>query len=259
MWNRLQLKEQGKVDFKRNYWLCVLVSLILSICMVSSSGGSAGRYAQDHDTTISSTTDATTAGDASSTIFATAILAVASVVALIGIILSIFVFTPIYIGGRRFYLENQFAPGQLNRLGYSFKEHRYGNVVLTMFLKNLFITLWTLLLIVPGIVKGYSYWMMEYILAENPHLDQKRVFEISRQTMNGQKWNTFVLDLSFIPWYILSGITCGIVGLFYVQPYIDATRTRLYAVLRENALQRGIATAEELPGYFPQVGNTMYQ
>ena len=81
-----------------------------------------------------------------------------------------------------------------------FRSGHYGNIVLTMFLRDLYIVLWTLLFIVPGIVKSYEYMMVPYILAENPGMDQKEVFQISREMMNGQKWNAFVLDLSFIGW-----------------------------------------------------------
>ena len=66
--------------------------------------------------------------------------------------------------------------------------------------------------IVPGIVKYYEYLMVPYILAENPNMNQKEVFQISKRMMMGQKWNTFVLDCSFIGWRILEGITLGIVN-----------------------------------------------
>ena len=90
--------------------------------------------------------------------------------------------------------------------------------------------------------------MVEYIMSENPNISRKRAFEISKQTMNGQKWNTFVLDLSFIGWVILSLFTCGILAVFYVNPYIHSTKAQLYLTLRNIALDNGIATSEELCG-----------
>ena len=100
-----------------------------------------------------------------------------------------------------------------------------------MFFRDLFTFLWTLLFIIPGIIKSYEYKMVPYLLAEYPDMDRKEVFARSRDMMYGQKWNTFVLDLSFIPWNILSTITFGLVGLFYVSPYQDATYAELYDTL----------------------------
>ena len=68
-------------------------------------------------------------------------------------------------------------------------------------------------------------------MAEYPDMDRKEAFAKSREMMYGNKWKAFVLDLSFIPWDILSGITIGIVGLFYVSPYKDATDAELYDTL----------------------------
>ena len=63
--------------------------------------------------------------------------------------------------------------------------------------------------------------------------------------MNGEKLNVFVLDLSFIPWFLLTIITAGIAGIFYVSPYIEATKARLYDVLKEKAITNGYATYED--------------
>lgn len=115
----------------------------------------------------------------------------------------------------------------------------YGNVVKTMFFYDLYIALWSLLLVVPGIIKSYEYRMVPYILAENPGMDSKQVFEISKRMMNGQKMETFILDLSFIGWTLVAGITCGIAGVFYVAPYVNATNTELYAFNKVQAYNEG--------------------
>ena len=86
------------------------------------------------------------------------------------------------------------------------------NVVLVMFLKNLFTSLWTLLFVIPGIVKHYEYLMIPYILAENPGMDRKEAFQISKRMMDGQKMETFILDLSFIGWILLSAIPVESLG-----------------------------------------------
>jgi uncharacterized membrane protein len=100
------------------------------------------------------------------------------------------------------------------------------------FLRDLYLTLWTCLFFIPGIVKSYSYRMVPYILAENPELSAREAITLSRKMMYGHKWSTFVLDLSFIGWQLLSGITMGLVGVFYTNPYVAATDAELYRTLR---------------------------
>lgn len=80
-------------------------------------------------------------------------------------------------------------------------------------------------------------------------MDTKRAFQLSAEMMYGQKWNAFVLDLSFILWLILGAITCGLVNVFFVHPYMAATNAELYGVLREDGLRRGISNTYELPGF----------
>ncbi|MDD2980971.1 MAG: DUF975 family protein [Hespellia sp.] len=235
MWNRVDLKARAKIDIRKTYWYCVLVSLVLSIC-TNGAGASSGRSAAQEQMNNPGTNF---------------VLSMAATITGIAVIaLSILVLNVLIIGGRRYYLENQKRNAQLGTLLFGFKNGWFGNEVLTMFLKSLFTALWTLLLVIPGIVKSYSYSMMPYILAENPSLDQSRVFEISKQMTNGQKMDMFILDLSFIGWGILSVFTCGILAIFYVAPYMDATKAQLYTTLRQNALNSGIATAEELPGVY---------
>lgn len=96
---------------------------------------------------------------------------------------------------------------------------------------GLYIFLWSLLFIIPGIVKAYQYRMVPYILADRPELDQKEVFALSKQMMDGEKWNAFVLDLSFLGWHILGIITAGILEIFYIAPYVNLTNAQLYLTL----------------------------
>ena len=74
--------------------------------------------------------------------------------------------------------------------------------------------------------------MIPYLLADNPQMTKEEAFAESKSMMQGQKWKAFVLDLSFIGWDILSGMTMGILGIFYVQPYKDGTHAALYEALR---------------------------
>ena len=80
--------------------------------------------------------------------------------------------------------------------------------------------------------------MVPYILGEQPDLDRERIFELSKTMMYGNKWKAFVLDLSFLGWYLLNGITLGILGIFYLNPYVEQTGAALYQTLKSEYLQK---------------------
>lgn len=147
------------------------------------------------------------------------------------ILLDVFICNPIEVGCKRFYVRNLNESAQVGNVGFAFDNH-YKNITKTMFFRDLYTILWTLLFIIPGIVKSYEYQMIPYLLAENPQMSREQAFTESKRMMSGQKWRAFVLDLSFIGWNILSAITLGILGIFYVQPYMDATHAALYEALR---------------------------
>lgn len=94
-------------------------------------------------------------------------------------------------------------------------------------LVQIFTALWSLLFIIPGIVKACSYSMTCYILNDNPQMSASEAINASKAMMNGHKWEYFVLQLSFIGWYILSIFTFGLL-LLYVGPYVNATNAAFY-------------------------------
>jgi len=102
-----------------------------------------------------------------------------------------------------------------------------------MLLYSLFVFLWSLLLIFPGIIKSYSYRMVPYILRDNPDLSATEVITRSREMMDGHKGNAFLLDLSFIGWVLLGVITCGLVMVLWTRPYMENTNAALYLRLKE--------------------------
>ena len=98
---------------------------------------------------------------------------------------------------------------------------------------TIYLFFWSLT-IVGGVIKTLAYAMVPYILAENPKLNSKQAITLSRRMMKGHKWEYFVLDLSFILWYLLSVITFGLVRLFWLNSYWTATMTEYYARLRQD-------------------------
>ncbi len=151
------------------------------------------------------------------------------------LLIDAFIFNPLELGCDRFFYKNLDEQAEVSEIAYGF-DHGYKNVVKVMFARDIYTVLWSLLFIIPGIVKAYEYRMIPYILAENPDMDKDEVFTRSKEMMMGQKWKTFVLDLSFIGWNILSLFTVGLLGIFYVGPYKRATRAALYDTLKNDGI-----------------------
>lgn len=142
---------------------------------------------------------------------------------------------------RRIFLESRvYEKVTIQRMFVFLRVKRWRNVSVVMFMKSLFYTLWSLT-IVGAIIKRYSYYMVPYIVAENPDIHWKDAIILSRKMMQGHKIECFTYELSFIPWNILGFFTLGIVSLFYVNPYKIATYSEYYAQLRALAKEQEIA------------------
>jgi uncharacterized membrane protein len=100
-----------------------------------------------------------------------------------------------------------------------------------MLLKAIYLILWTLLLIIPGIIKSYSYAMTEFILKDNPEMKNNAAIEKSMAMMQGKKMKLFLLDLSFIGWIILAILTLGL-GFVLLVPYMYTARAAFYEDLK---------------------------
>lgn len=110
--------------------------------------------------------------------------------------------------------------------------HSFGRAWCLWFLTGFFVMLWTMLLVVPGIVKTFAYSMAPYILADNPNMTALEALNESKRITKGAKMDLFVLQLSFLGWALLGCITCGL-ALIYVVPYMNATMANAYLELRD--------------------------
>lgn len=241
MWTRKELKTKAKAVFHTAYWKLVLVGLILSLSTAtagssakSSLDSSRGQEASD-SVTKSFGTMMVEHPDYIFAIAAT-IVAIVLVAVIFGILIRVFVFNPLEVGCRKFTVEvRDNADCNISMVGDGFSKN-YKNVIKTMFLRNIYVALWSMLFVIPGIIKSYEYRMIPYILAENPEISSKECFELSKRMMDGDKWSAFVLDLSFIGWYILCIFTLGILAIFYVNPYVNQTDAELYDVLKRKVM-----------------------
>ncbi len=109
----------------------------------------------------------------------------------------------------------------------------YGRILGTVLLQTVYTILWSLLFVVPGIIKYYSYAMTHYILLDQPELRYEAAIDQSMRLMSGNKMKLFLLDLSFIGWALLSMLTCGI-GMFWLRPYVSTSRAAFYEDLKSN-------------------------
>lgn len=151
-------------------------------------------------------------------------------------LIAIFVYSPLGVGfnnafrkllleGNNKIIENSFRIG--------FKEN-YWRSVGGMLLMYVFIFLWMLLLIVPGIIMSFAYALTPYILVDNPELSITDAIKRSKKLMKGHKWDLFCLELSFIGWILLSILTLG-VGLLWLEPYLITTIAGFYEDIKASA------------------------
>ena len=113
----------------------------------------------------------------------------------------------------------------------------FGKTLGVYLLMSLYVFLWSLLFIIPGIVVAYSYRMVFYLLIDNPEIGVSEALRQSKEMMYGYKSKLFYLDLSFIGWWLLCFLTFGI-GILWLSPYILTSQTIFYTELRkENGLK----------------------
>ena len=125
---------------------------------------------------------------------------------------------------------------------YLHSAHCWGRTSLAQLRAAVQLALWWLT-IVGGVIKTFSYYLCSFILAENPTMKGKDAIALSRKMMNGHKWECFLMELSFVPWHLLSMATFGLTDLFYASAYITATRCEFYAAVRAQVKAEGEAEA----------------
>lgn len=161
------------------------------------------------------------------------------------LVLTFLISLPFFVGEIRFYNRNLRGQARFDDILFSFRGGNFPNVTAAMALSYVYTLLWSLLLVIPGIVKAISYSMVPFILSDNPEIGAARAVKLSMAMTQGHKWDIFVLYLSFIGWFVLCSMTGGI-GYFFLAPYFFATLSELYADLRGKTIQSGIVMASEL-------------
>lgn len=244
MWTREELKSNAKMILKRTYWMGFVACLIFGFL---GNGSSIGNTLSGRGNQRKELQEILSTGMISSEMLSL-LTGILGIVAIFSIFYSIFIAYPIMVGKNRFFMASREEDPELRNIFYAFTSGSYFNIVKSTFLVDLYTALWSLLFVIPGIIKHYEYFFVPYILSENPQIESRRAFELSREMSNGRKWDIFVMELSFLGWYLLGTLCCGI-GILFVSPYYQATLAELYAASRASILQRGFVSSMELPGY----------
>ena len=233
MWNRAELKREARNVLKSCYWSALLVTVVASVV---NNVDKVSSVVFEKMPVIRGKTLALAALAELNFAEALAIIGIAVLTVFASSIIAVFVAGPIEGTQYRF---------DINNIMHGFTCGRYLNILITILLVNVFTMLWTLLFVIPGIVKGYAYALTPYILAENPNIPATQAIKLSCRMTKGHKFELFVLGLSFIGWYLLGALAFGI-GTALVVPYDRATHAQFYLALRSEALHKGIVRLEEL-------------
>ncbi|MDE5883711.1 MAG: DUF975 family protein [Oscillospiraceae bacterium] len=248
MWTNSMLKQNGWNSVKPYYWTAFGVCIVSALLGGNSGGGfnfgagagSGTEQGTGYDTTMDP-----------EVLIGFVIGFLVAFVFIMAFAMAIYAFLGgvVRAGECKFFRMARTGDVNFGYLFDNFQGGRYMKTVKVMFNTYIKIFLWSLLFYIPGLIKTYEYFLVSYLVSENADLSKERVQEISRQTMNGEKWKLFVLQFSFIGWMLLGAMACGF-GVLFVMPYYEATMAEFYACMRAKMLSLGITTEEELSGYF---------
>lgn len=177
------------------------------------------------------------------------VMALCSVLSGISLGVAAFILVPSLVIGLNFFSVAMYR-GDATSIEDIFREgfDNFGRKLGGYLWMELFIYLWSLLFVIPGIIKAISYALTPYILADCKNVRATDALKLSMRMMEGHKWEYFVLGLSFIGWMLLTSLTCGLLYVFYVGPYMNNTFAGYYAERKAAALAEGTVTQAQLAG-----------
>lgn len=237
MWSRSQLKTNAKAALKKYFGKALLAFIIVGVISACVSWvinlivGLVTGVSSTSMETLQNLNDGASSADIAEAL-PEGYTAATSLMGVLNLVAEVFLLLPLSVGLYRFFEKSRGVVTGFDELFVPLKKCVHvGLVMLWMGIK---VFLWSLLLVIPGIIKSYEYSMVPYLLAENPDLSSKRAFQISKEMTKGYKGKLFVLDLSFILWYLAGICTCGL-AFIWVVPYIEATYVEAYYCLKANA------------------------
>ncbi len=244
-YNHNRIKENARLFYKNNtgnsivsqliyYGVVFAVVMVMYILMFITMGASVFGIA----IAGGSESSGAVAGAAVGTIIGTLLFCVIYIAVLLGI-------NPLVMGLMNWYRKSIYEKVPLGEIFAPYKKKYLMSNIGTMFLVQLYTYLWSLLFIIPGIIKSYSYCQTTFIKAENPNIPASRAIELSKIMMEGHKVDLFYLHLSFIGWFMLSGFTYNILGIVYVYPYYFSALSFAYIEVKADAIAKGLINPAE--------------
>lgn len=240
---RADIKKRGWDSLRAGkFWMAMAVAAVFTLIAGGVSGFSGGassslnfNYNVEMDAEDITESVVTSASDIAPYygLFAVIFVIIILIAMAVALCIAIFLTNILNVGLNKFFILNLFGKPEFKELFSGFSNGNYMKILKIMFKKTLYTFLWTLVFVIPGIIKSYEYYMVPYILAENPDIDEKTAFRLSKEMMKGNKWRTFVLSISFIGWEILCLFTFGL-GYYFLMPYVYASNAALYEKLRMN-------------------------
>ena len=226
MSNSKELRARAWESLKGKYWMAFLVTIVAGL--IGSVGNAFVSFGQQLGEVLGMVEPAEL--DSTMAIGALVLSGVVIISAIIGGLYSIFVTDALTVGTCNYFIKNTDSKPSFKEIFSGFKV-KYGRNIGTLLLVGIKLVLWTLLFIIPGIIKSYEYSIIPYILADDPEISSKDAFKKAKQMMKGNKWRLFKLEFSFIGWFVLCVLTLGI-GTFFLIPYISAANAEFYVELK---------------------------
>lgn len=223
-----QIRQSAWNILRNNYWSAFVVSLVASL--ITETVGGVSEFASFIGDTLTQRIDYGYVEPETVYGLLAMLGKIMVITSVASFIINIFVSAPVSVGYMGYFSKAVDGNPPISDMFSGFKTNYLSRVGI-MLLVSVKVVLWSLLLIVPGIIKTYEYAMIPYILADNPGISAKEAFAMSKDMMTDNKWRFFVLQISFIGWELLCIFTCGI-GILFLNPYYLMANAVFYRELK---------------------------
>lgn len=239
MFQRTALKLQARERMRGFLGNAILVSLICAV-LLGELGSS--NFSELFEQTEQTATEGVLPTDMLPPALLGFVAVIILLVSLGGLLYHVFFGNVLAVGKYGWFMR--YSRGEYPQVSQLFASLRiYKPALLTTLLRDVYVFLWSLLFIIPGVVQSYAYRLVPYIIYENPNLSAAEALRISKDIMHGNKLDLFVFDISFFFWNLLAAVTGGIVGIVYVKPYYHTAEAYVYDALKKDAVyRRGIVS-----------------
>ena len=221
-----ELRAKAWNSLKGKYWRAFLVILVLGL--LASIGTSLETGSQNLTDTLNLVDPSEM--DETMELGAAVVGTIATVMAVVGMAISLFVGNAADVGLAHYFILNTDSKPSFADAFYGFKVKYLRNIG-TLLLVGIKIVLWSCLLLIPGIIKSVEYSIIPYILADDAEITSKEAFRKAKEMMMGNKWRLCKLYISFFGWFVLCVVTCGL-GTPFLLPYVSAANAEFYAELK---------------------------